>query len=133
MAPNYKNAGNWIAIPEEAIWGTYHGTYEVLRPVTTEETGSGVPCGAFGKPRIRISTPRMDDAGMAFWRGFFASVDATSASISIEARDPRTGVTEKWVGLLKWPTYDSVSWGSSAAKTAYRNVRIEITECVATT
>src|SRR5574343_987868 len=121
--PNYKTGGNWVAITAAALWSIYGGTYEVAYPPTTAETGLGVPCGAFGKPKIKIGAPRMDDSGMGFWRGFFSGPTAQAASISIEARNPRTGSVEKWAGQLKWPTYDSVSWGSTAAKTIYHNVR----------
>lgn len=131
--PNYKDGGSWTAITDAALWSTYGGTYHVEYPPARDLDGYGRPCGAFGKPRIVIAASWMNGEGMAFWRGLFVSASDQYASLSIEALNPRTGDTEKWAGLLKWPTFASVSWGATAAKTIYRDVRIEVVECEATT
>jgi len=130
--PNYKTGGTWTAIPAAALWSTYHGTYHVEYPAPTALTLAGLPCAAFGLPSIRIAAPLMADTGMAFWRAFFATTSQLYANISIEGLDIRTGLAGKWAGQLKWPVFSSVSWGSTAAKTMYRDVRIEIINCEVT-
>jgi hypothetical protein len=130
--PNYKTGGLWVAISTEALWSTYSGTYHLGYPKANEVTGLGGPCGAFGKPTIHIQTPKMNGTGMGFWQAFFASSIAQSAAISIEVLNPSTGLSEKWAGTLKRPTFASVSWGATSAKSMYRDVKMEIIECVTT-
>ena len=130
--PKYKSGATWFDIPDAAIYGTHGGTWSIEYPPATEIGVDGTPCGAVGRPRIIIRTAWMQETGLAFWRAFFATVDDTYASINIEAWDSRAGATVKWAGNLRWPTWDSVGVGGTDATTIYRNVTIEINECVTT-
>lgn len=131
--PRWKTDGAWVEIAAAACTGSYNGGWRVVYPQATEFTGDGTPCGAIGRPEILIELPWLTDTGMAFWRAPFASATSTSASISIEAFNPRTGATEKWLGTLHWPIFSGVGQGAVAGQTQYRGVRIRITGCVATT
>ena len=131
--PNYKTNGSWTAIPTAALWTTYRGTFHVEHPKATEFTGNGLPCGAFGLPRIVIHAPFMSGTGFAFWRDLFALATDLSTSIYIEALNPNTGAVEKFTGTLLRPAFDGVSWGSTADKTMYRSVAINIINVTATT
>jgi hypothetical protein len=130
--PEYKTGGSWTAIPTAALWSTYGGTFHVAYPPATARNQAGAPCGAFGLPRILIHAVQMTDAGFAFWRDLFALAGDLSTTLSIEAINPNTGATEKWLGMLLRPRFSRVSWGNSAANTWYHDVDIEITECEAT-
>ena len=128
----YKSGGSWFDIPDAALYGTYGGTYHIEYPPAAEIGLDGAPCAATGKPRVIITTPWLDDSGMAFWRSHFATVYDASVAFAIQAWDSRAGATVKWIGKLKQPTWASVGVGSTAAQTVYRDVRIEIVECETT-
>jgi len=132
MAVNYKTTGSWTAIPTAALAGTYGGSYHIEYPAAEDTTLSGLPCGAFGKPKIIIRSPLISDAGVDFWRDLFAA-GALSASVSLEVWDDRLGAVTRYVGNLLRPKFESVGWGSTAAKTMYRNFEIVLAECVVTT
>jgi hypothetical protein len=132
MALNWKNGGSWEAITDTAICATYGGTYHLEYPPAQEVAIDGTQAAATGKPRIIIIAPWMTDTGMGFWRDRLGSATARTAAISIEAWDPQTGTATKWAGTLQRPKFEGVSVGSSAERTIYRNVRIEIWECSAT-
>lgn len=132
MSLQYKSGGTWFDIPAAALASTYGGTYHVEYPPPTVAAVDGTPCGATGKPRILIVAKQMSDTGMGFWRAFFATTDDVYVAVSIEAWDSRAGALVKWAGKLKWPTFSSVGVGSTAAKTMYRDVQIEISECALT-
>lgn len=133
MALQWKNGASWEAILTAALASTYNGTYHLEYPPAQDTAIDGTQAAATGKPRIVIVAPLMTDTGMAFWRARFASATARTAAISIEAWDPQAGAVAKFAGVLQRPTYDSISVGASAGATIYRNVRIEIWECAATT
>ena len=128
--PNWKNGSSWEAITAAALAGTYGGTLYLAQPQATEVNGLGQPCGAFGLPEIRLSTPWMTGTGMAFWQARLGG--ALYAALAMEVLNPVTAATEKYLGQLEAPTWQSISWGATAAKTIYRGVQIRITNCETT-
>ncbi len=131
--PNWKNGASWEAIPAAALASSYRGTMHVAYPQATEFDGNGIPCGAVGRPKIVIEAPLMTETGFAFWRGKFSTAADTYVAISIESWSPRSGTTTKWAGKLCRPTFASVGVGAATTSTMYRDVRIEIVNCEATT
>lgn len=132
MAVNYKTTGSWTAIPTAALASSYGGTYHIEYPPATDMTLSALPCGAFGKPRIVLHMPWLTDTGYAFWSGLFAA-GALYVAANLEVYDDRLSAVTRYAGNLQRPKFESVSWGSTAAKTVYHNVEIVLAECVVTT
>jgi len=126
----YYTGAAWADVPTKALYSTYRGTCHVSYPQAADFDGAGAPCGAVGRPTIIIESPWLTDEGLAFWRAFFATPTETYADIQLMLFDVRTGANNYWAGKLNWPTFASSGVGSTASRTAYRDVRILITDCV---
>ena len=133
MSIQYWTGAAWAAIPAAALYGTYDGTCAVLYPRPQAYTNSGKPCAAIGAPKIVIETPWMSDAGMNFWRDRIGSTSVEYSVEDFQIWDMRSESDLALCGKLRWPTWASVGHGATAAQTVYRNVRILVTDCIAST
>lgn len=130
--PQYRASAGGLAadVPLDALgdFGESGNGPVVLDPEATDETVSGLPAGATGRPSVEIRMDALKGAGMAFWQGLFAARGDTSAPLWLEAWDPRTGGWAWFFGRLLRPKFASVNPAATQAGTVYRGVEIRLVE-----
>jgi hypothetical protein len=133
--PQYKtSAGASLAdVPAAALgnFGANGSGPVVVDPEPAGIAGDGTPCGAVGRPVIRLALEFLSGAGMDWWADLFASRTALTATLWLEAWDPRAAAWVTYTGLLTRPKFNRVDPGNSAAATLFYDVSIEMIECVA--
>ena len=100
--------------------------YEFILPETSGFTGEGEPCGAVGRPSVRISFERCSADCWNYWRAWTGeSLSATLTSIQLFNPWKSGGADfEEYTGgaIIHRPTVSGISMG------AFEGVEILITE-----
>lgn len=130
--PQYKTSAGGAAadIPVAALGhcGESGNGPVVVDPEASEQTVSGLPCGAVGRPTWELAVEAMTGAGLDFWQDLFAARAATYVTMWLEAWDPRAATWTWWTGYLLRPTWQSVEPGGNAASTFFRGVTLRMIE-----
>lgn len=133
--PQYKTSAGGAAadVPAASLghFGEGGNGPVILDPEATEQTVSGLPCGAVGRPTLELAVETMTGAGLDFWQDLFASRAATYVQLWLEAWDPRTNAWSWWTGYLQRPAIQGVEPGATAAATVFRGVTIRLVEAQA--
>lgn len=132
MADFQFKSGTWQDIPD-AAHPDETGSIRVMYPPAQDRDGNGVPCGAFGLPRIEIQSGWMTGTGWDWWQDRFSTETAEYVAVYITAYNERRGAWAKYTGNLARPTSEKLTPGPSVARTIYTGVSIIVLDVTETT